>query len=78
MKKIDETGNKYGRLTVLEEGKSYLGMAMWWCRCECGISKKISGISLRSGTKSCGCLQREATRADCRNARAAYLKAQEG
>lgn len=55
---IDETGNVYGKLTVL--GKStVLGLSKtnkWRCRCECGNVKDIFINSLRTGdTKSCGC-----------------------
>ena len=57
----DETGRKYGRLTVLglsNERRSR--QAVWMCRCTCGEVTKVYGASLRSGqTKSCGCLQRE-------------------
>lgn len=57
---IDETGNRYGNLTVLyrtpaEKGKP----AKWHCVCDCGNEKDILGTMLRNGTtKSCGCLQR--------------------
>ena len=59
----DETGNKYGLLTVLYRTPN-TGDAgnkiKWHCRCECGNEKDIDGGSLRSGTtKSCGCLQKE-------------------
>ena len=56
-KAIDETGNKYGILTVLErvENDKY-GKAQWLCQCECGNKIIVAGSSLRSGnTKSCGC-----------------------
>lgn len=58
---IDETGNKYGELTVLyraENNKS--GRAMWHCRCSCGNELDVLGKNLRNGnTKSCGCYQRK-------------------
>lgn len=58
---IDETGKKYGRLTVLEyQGRNKSRSAEWLCLCECGNTVIIRGSALRSGkTKSCGCLQRE-------------------
>ena len=58
---IDETGNKYGRLTVLEYSPTTGGQgAQWLCKCECGKEVIVSGINLRRGkTKSCGCLQKE-------------------
>lgn len=56
---IDETGNKYGLLTVLEySGTTTGGGALWKCRCDCGNTVEIRGESLRSGhTKSCGCVK---------------------
>ena len=61
---IDETGNCYGRLTVLgrAENKYQRGRnaAHWWCQCECGSEFTVAGEHLRSGkTRSCGCLQRD-------------------
>ena len=61
--KINELGNKYGRLTVIEDmGSDKHNKRLWKCRCECGNEIIIEGGSLRSGnTKSCGCLQKEIT-----------------
>lgn len=58
---IDMTGQKYGRLTVLQAShKDKRGEWHWLCQCECGKQKTVSGYKLRSGnTKSCGCMQRE-------------------
>ena len=56
---IDETGNVYSRLTVLEKDKerSPGGKIKWICQCDCGNIHSVMGHSLRSGnTKSCGCL----------------------
>lgn len=56
---IDETGNKYGRLTVLEYvGRNNDGKTLWKCSCECGNIKITTGKSLRAGLcLSCGCLK---------------------
>ena len=56
-KVIDETGNKYGILTVLKRvPNDKHGKAKWLCRCECGKEIEVLGSSLRKGnTKSCGC-----------------------
>ena len=62
MKAIDETGNRYGRLTVIERVKNVKKpeRAVWRCLCDCGKETSVPGVSLRSGaTKSCGCLQKE-------------------
>ena len=58
---IDISGNRYGRLLVLERfGKTGDGKATWKCVCACGREVVVSGKDLRSGnTRSCGCLQKE-------------------
>lgn len=59
---IDLTGQVFGRLTVLEKGEYRSRKRHWVVRCECGVTKEVSSIALRSGaTKSCGCGQRELT-----------------
>ena len=58
-RRIDETGNRYGRLTVLQpiEKLGPNNRLVWLCKCDCGTQKEIIGKNLRSGnTKSCGCL----------------------
>lgn len=60
----DLTGQKFGRLTVIERGERPIGTktkgAFWVCRCECGNIKTIRGSDLTRGlTQSCGCLQKE-------------------
>lgn len=52
MKRIDITGNRYGKLVVLE----YLGNARYRCRCDCGNETIVFSGNLRKGhTTSCGC-----------------------
>lgn len=61
---IDLTGQKYGRLLVLEraENNSH-NKAMWLCKCDCGNVVKVIGSHLRNGnTSSCGCLHKEMLR----------------
>lgn len=57
----DETGNKYGRLRVINfNGINKSHNALWNCVCDCGQSVVVIGNCLRSGnTKSCGCINRE-------------------
>ena len=58
----DLTGQRFGRLTVIQETdhRNQTNCKMWECRCECGSLHLVSAWNLRSGkTKSCGCLQRE-------------------
>ena len=60
--KIDLTGQRFGRLTVIAEGPKKKDRHSYWvCRCDCGnITKPILGGRLKRGlTKSCGCLNKE-------------------
>ena len=56
-KLIDLTGQRFGRLVVIERAdNSADGRARWLCRCDCGQSKTVLGEHLKKGrTKSCGC-----------------------
>lgn len=58
---IDETGNKYSRLTVISRAYPEGKKGGWWnCKCDCGAEIVVLGSSLRNGnTKSCGCLQKD-------------------
>ncbi len=60
----DLTGQRFGRLTVIERaGSDKWGVARWRCKCDCGKEVEVSGGKIRSGhTKSCGCWDVEATR----------------
>lgn len=57
----NETGNRYGRLTVICLDRiEEKGGAFWLCACDCGCMTVVRGNKLRTGrTKSCGCLKRE-------------------
>lgn len=64
MKRIDRTGETYGRLTVLEHVPNAPGAkdtnARWLCRCECGTVKVVYGQDLKKGkVVSCGCWNQE-------------------
>lgn len=61
MKKIDLTGQVFGRLTVVQEaGIDTRGEKLWMCECECGSIVNVLSSNLRTGhTKSCGCLKYE-------------------
>ena len=53
----DETGKKYGKLTVESFAYTYNSKAYWNCICECGNCSIVSGNSLRTNAvKSCGCV----------------------
>lgn len=61
-KKVDLTGRKFGRLTVLEDtGKrNKKGSIFWKCKCDCGNTLNVDSSSLiQKNTKSCGCLWKD-------------------
>ncbi len=57
----DLTGERFGRLTVVERGKDYVSpsgrkLVKWVCRCDCGNLTEVSAAHLRQGDiVSCGC-----------------------
>lgn len=53
----DETGNRYGKLTVLELAYKDIQGSHWKCKCDCGAEIITRGSALRQGTQSCGCLK---------------------
>lgn len=58
--RIDLTGQRYGKLTVLSPVDKRNNKWRWLCRCDCGKETIVSGQSLRRGsTQSCGCLAKE-------------------
>ena len=62
---MDLTGQKYGRLTVIEKAIPHITpkgrkIYMWKCICDCGNETVVSTSGLRGKqVQSCGCLQRE-------------------
>lgn len=59
---IDLTGQRFGRLTVIERSdkKSVNGNARWICQCDCGKTVDVDSQNLRMGTtRSCGCFRSE-------------------
>ena len=56
----DLTGKKFGRLEVIGVDPDCGRKTYYYCRCECGNTKRVRGDSLMNGAiKSCGCLKRE-------------------
>ena len=53
----DITGNRYGKLTVIEFDRSVPGRGPYWkCKCDCGSEISVRGNHLKTGnTTSCGC-----------------------
>ncbi len=60
-KKIDLTGQVFGRLTVMSECIIRVNTRIQWeCRCDCGNITTVYGNDLRRGkTTSCGCFKIE-------------------
>ncbi len=73
----DLTGQKFGRLIVLErdykkeEKRKEQGLkhrTYWKCKCECGNNITVSKLHLTTGhTQSCGCLQSERASKNCKD-----------
>ena len=63
-KKIDLTGQRFGRLVVIRDsGKKKKRDTLWVCQCDCGNKKEVRGYLLRNGnTRSCGCFQKDRAR----------------
>lgn len=55
-KLIDLTGQRFGRLTVIERAENKGEQTAWRCKCDCGKIVDVRGGNLKSGhTTSCGC-----------------------
>ena len=60
-KKIDLVGQRFGRLTVLEDTQERAnGKVIWKCQCDCGNVVNVRSTYLTSSsTQSCGCLHKD-------------------
>ena len=59
-KLIDLTGQRFGRLIVLQRVFNNKSGTYWLCQCDCGNIKEIRGSHLREGKiVSCGCKGKE-------------------
>lgn len=57
---IDLTGQRFGRLQVVERIGTKDGHPLWLCACDCGRESEVITSDLRSGkTHSCGCFKKE-------------------
>lgn len=58
--KIDLTGQRFGRLAVIQEAGRANSQVLWLCQCDCGNLTKVLSSNLRRGnTRSCGCIVQE-------------------
>lgn len=58
MRKINLTGQRFGKLVVIKESENIGKNSTWLCKCDCGITKNILSYNLTSGkSKSCGCVR---------------------
>lgn len=66
---IDETGNRYGKLTVIKTaGVGTQGKYLFECKCDCGNTIITQGFYLRNGdTTSCGCAKLKQDRTNFRD-----------
>lgn len=62
MRKLDLTGQQFGRWTAIERGPKRKAQLTWNCICQCGNTGTVGTAQLTSGhSRSCGCLNRELT-----------------
>lgn len=55
-KKLDLTGQRYGKLAVLAPAENVGSRTAWHCRCDCGRELSVTTRQLRAGRRtSCGC-----------------------
>lgn len=59
-KVLDLTGQRFGRLTVIQKSLNKKQKTYWLCKCECGKEKEVQTSHLVNGLiKSCGCLHQD-------------------
>lgn len=62
MEKINMVGQRYGRLTVIDDSLRKFGRTVCICMCDCGKEKTITSEHLRRKKNpvfSCGCFRKE-------------------
>ena len=63
-KRIDLTGQRFGKLVALRYVGCIKTCSYWWVRCDCGTEKRVDGRALRPGrTISCRCRLRDFNKA---------------
>jgi len=70
---LGRTFERWGIVSQAENNKH--GQKMWLCHCSCGTERAVTGNALRrGGSKSCGCLQKEAASLTGRANRGRFVK----
>lgn len=60
---LDLTGERFGRLLVINRAPNHKKQTVWRCQCNCGKVVEVQGGHLRAGKIiSCGCYQQENNR----------------
>jgi len=60
---IDITGRRFGRLVASSKHRSVNKRTLWFCKCDCGVTKFVLSSNLIRGlSKSCGCLIADTSR----------------
>lgn len=55
-KKLELTGQRFGKLTVIAPAENVDGRTAWLCRCQCGRERVVKTCHLRDGhVTGCGC-----------------------
>ena len=55
-KRLDLTGQRFGKITVVRPAENIGTKTAWVCRCDCGQETVVKTCHLRDGhAKSCGC-----------------------
>ena len=55
-KRLELTGQRFGKLTVLAPAENIRKRTAWLCRCDCGQETVVTTARLRNGLRtSCGC-----------------------
>ena len=56
-KKVDLTGQRFGKLVVVKDVGRKNGGVLWECLCDCGKHTNVVSNNLAIGnTESCGCM----------------------
>ena len=74
-KKLDLSGQRFGRLTILRPAENIGTRTAWVCQCDCGQETIAPTVRLRNGRRtSCGCDQRgDGSPGSCGRANLTYV-----